>query len=347
MIKAPQILIVIIGLLVMSCSDSKNTSLESDDEAISIKTATVFERSYDKSLEYAGTFFANKEANLGTSMPGRVEKFHYPKGSFVRQGSVLVDLSSELLTQALIEYDAIKKDFERISRLRDKGSISEIEYDHVKAKYDASEVKTEMLRKNTCVVAPFDGIIADYLVEEGENYFFTLNLDQGYSNTSGILRLMQLNPLKVEIQVNEKDLSKIFVGQKVNVFCEAVSDDSISGTVSYIKPFLSTTSRTAGVEVQVPNYNNKIMPGMYAKVLIDYGSEMGTYVPVNAIYRQPGTPEDYVYVIKNDTAYRTRITRIKTEGEFVCVDGINSGDIVALEGKNKLNDGSLVKIIKN
>jgi membrane fusion protein (multidrug efflux system) len=74
---------------------------------------------------------------------------------------------------------------------------------------------------------------------------------------------------------------------------------------------------------------------------------MGTYVPVNAIYRQPGTPEDYVYVIKNDTAYRTRITRIKTEGEFVCVDGINSGDIVALEGKNKLNDGSLVKIIKN
>jgi membrane fusion protein (multidrug efflux system) len=67
----------------------------------------------------------------------------------------------------------------------------------------------------------------------------------------------------------------------------------------------------------IPNTKGKIMPGMNAEVFIDYGSESGMYVPVNAIFRQPGTPEDYVYVIKNDTAFLTRVTKILTEGEFV------------------------------
>ncbi|MDD4150672.1 MAG: efflux RND transporter periplasmic adaptor subunit [Bacteroidales bacterium] len=342
-------IILLLGMLLItaSCSNNETKEINESENKIPVKTSVAIERSYDKTLEYSGTFFANKEANLGTSMPGKIEKFYYPKGAYVNKGTLLVDLSSELLTQALIEYDAVKKDYERISRLRDKGSISEIEYDHVKAMFDASEIRTDMLRKNTSIVAPFDGVIAEYLIEEGENYFFTINLDPGYSNTSGVLRLMQLNPLKVEIQVGEKDISKINVGQEVRLCCDAVSTDMFTGTVSFIKPFLSTTSRTAGVEIQVSNYGGKIMPGMNAEVLIDYGSETGVYVPVNAIFRQPGTPEDYVYIVENDTAYRTRINKIKTEGEYVCVEGINKGSVVVLEGKNKLRDKSLVDVVKN
>ena len=342
-------IIILVGVmfLALSCSNKETNKVVESDNKIAVKTSIAIERSYDKTLEYTGTFFANKEANLGTSMPGKVEKFYYPKGTYVNKGSLLVELSSELLTQALIEFDAIKKDYERISRLRDKGSISEIEFDHVKAKFEASGVKTDMLRKNTSIIAPFDGVIADYLVEEGENYFFTLNLEPGYSNTSGVLRFMQLNPLKVEIQVGEKDISKIKVGQEVKVTCDACLNDTLIGKISFIKPFLSTTSRTAGVEIQVANHKGKIMPGMNSKVFIDYGSENGIYVPVNAIFRQPGTPEDYLYVIENDTAYRTRINKIKTEGEFVCVEGVEPGSVVVLEGKNKLKDKSLVNVVKN
>ncbi|MDD2387103.1 MAG: efflux RND transporter periplasmic adaptor subunit [Bacteroidales bacterium] len=343
-------IVILLGILflTLSCSNKETNDIdEIKDEKIPVKTSVAIKKSYDKTLEYSGTFFANKEANLGTSMPGKIEKFYYPKGTYVKKGTVLVDLSSELLTQALIEYDAIKKDYERIERLKEKGSISEIEFDHVKAKFDASKVKTDMLRNNTSIIAPFDGIIADYLVEEGENYFFTVNLEPGYSNTSGVLRLMQLNPLKVEIQVGEKDISKIHIGQEVRLSCDAVTNEFYTGKVSFIKPFLSTTSRTAGVEIQVSNYGGKIMPGMNAKVFVDYGSETGVYVPVNAVFRQPGTPEDYVYIVENDTAYRTRITKIKTEGEYVCVEGVKQESVVVLEGKNKLRDKSLVNIVKN
>jgi len=218
---------------------------------------------------FSGTFFPNKEANLGASLPGRIEKFHYQAGAYVKEGSLLVELSAEALLQALIENQALRKDYERVSRLKEKGSISEMDYDHLKAKLEASDIKTEMFRKNTSVTAPFDGVIVEYLVEEGENYFFSINIEPGYSHTSGILRLMQLNPLKVIIEVNEKDLHHFSKGRQVRVICDALNNKEVIGKVKYIRPILSTVSRTAKIEIEVPNPKNEIMPGMFAKVIVN------------------------------------------------------------------------------
>lgn len=339
--------IISIAFLVISCNSKKsNKSGNNGNGELPVKIGIAEIKQYNKTLEYAGTFFAGKEANLGTSMPGKVEKIYFEKGSFVKSGTVIAELSSELLTQALIEYETLKKDFERVSRLKEKGSLSEMEFDHIKAKFEASLAKTEMIKKNTSVIAPFDGIVADYLVEEGENYFFTLSLEPGYSNTSGIVRLMQLNPLKFEINVPENDISKLRLNQKIRVDCEAAGLKGITGTITNISPYLSTTTRTATVEISIANTGYKILPGMYGKAYIDYGTEAGIYLKSGAIYRQPGTPEDFVFVIKNGVAKKVRIDKIKSEGEYVIVEGINAGDTVALEGKNKLVEGSKVKIVR-
>lgn len=334
-------------LIMLASCNTKTEPKAEKENAIPISIAIVEEKSFDNTIELTGTFFANKEANLGASMPGKVEKFHYKAGSFVKQGDLLVELSAELLTQALIEYETIKKDFERVERLYQKGSVAEIEYDHLKAKLEASAAKTEMIRKNTSVAAPFDGIIVEYLMEEGENYFFNLSLEPGYSNTSGILRLMQLNPLTINIEVNEKDLKYIKEGDNVKVICEAYPELNLEGKISYIKPILSTISRTATVEVNIANPNLTIKPGMFAKVIITRSEQRAACVPINAIYRQPGTPEDYVFKIIDNTAYRVRINRLKTIGSWVAVDSVKAGDTVATNGKNRLIDGSRINIVKS
>jgi membrane fusion protein, multidrug efflux system len=126
--------ILLIFPLLIACGNKE--SKESVEKSYTeIKTDVAFEKAYSNSTEYSGTFFANKEANLGTSMPGKIEKYYYKPGTYVKSGTLLVELSSEVLTQALIEFDAIKKDFDRVSRLKDKGSISEIEFDHIKANW--------------------------------------------------------------------------------------------------------------------------------------------------------------------------------------------------------------------
>ncbi|HOE04309.1 MAG TPA: efflux RND transporter periplasmic adaptor subunit [Bacteroidales bacterium] len=333
-------------LLLVSCG-TKNKEAGKPQEIQNVNYAVAENRTFSDETEYSGTFLPNKEANLGSSMPGKVEKFYYSEGSFVTKGSLLVELSAELLTQALIEYEAIKKDYDRVSRLREKGSISEIDYDHLKAKLEASEVKTQMLKNNTSVIAPFDGIIVDYLVEEGENYFFNINLDPGYSNTSGILRLMQINPIVAEIQVNERDLIGIKKGQSVSVVCDALGSKEYKGTVRYIKPILSTTTRTAPVEIELNNSSGDLKPGMFARVVFSKHEISAVFIPVDAIYRQPGTPEDFVFVVTGGVVTRKPVKRLKTIDKWIAVDGIASGDTVVTQGKNKVKSGDRVNLKSN
>ncbi|MEA3447553.1 MAG: efflux RND transporter periplasmic adaptor subunit [Bacteroidota bacterium] len=331
-------------LLLFSCNNDGDQQEEKTDNRISVIAAIAEEKTYTRQLTFSGTVFPMREANLGSSMPGKIEQFYYPKGTYVNEGDTLVKLSSEMLTQAKIEYQALQKDFARIKRLYEKSSVSEMEYDHLKAKLDAARVKTEMLRKNTCVVAPFSGIIADYLLEEGENFFFTLAMEPGYSNTSGILRLMQLNPVKAEIEVNEKDLTHLNEGQTVNIVADAFPDKSYTGTIHFIEPMLSTMSRSATVEISVPNRGHQLKPGMYVRCIVDATQTSGVFVPIDAITRQQGAPYEHTYVVRGDSVIKQYINRLDTEGTIVRVDSVSAGDTIVTKGKNKLSNGSKITI---
>lgn len=160
-------LLAISALVLYSCG-SKQEETVTEAETVKVITVKAEERSYTPTKVFSGTVFANREANLGAALPGKVERIFFEEGQTVKKGDLIVELSDEMLTQAEIEYQALKKDYERVSRLREKGSISEMEYDHVKAKFEASEAKTQMVRKNTQVYAPFSGTLVERMMEEGE-----------------------------------------------------------------------------------------------------------------------------------------------------------------------------------
>jgi len=332
------------AIVLTSCSSKNDEQTEKDINVPLVKTVKVEERTFNPTLTFSGTVFANKEANLGATLPGKVEKIFFEEGQSVKKGDLIVELSDEMLTQALIEHETIKKDFERVSRLREKGSISEMEYDHVKAKYDASTAKVEMVRKNTQVYAPFSGIIAERMMEEGEIYFINPGLEPGYSMRSGIVRLMQLDPVKIKFEVNEKDLSKIRKGLPVEVRMDAFPGRTFKGNVDNIKPMLSTTTHSTPVEVAISNAKMEIKPGMFAFVDVKLPEIKSAVVPLRSIYRMPGTSEDYVFTVVNDTVHRVRVERVQTLGEYVAVNGVNAGTEIILEGKNRVNDGLKVKV---
>jgi membrane fusion protein (multidrug efflux system) len=271
-----------------------------------------------------------------------VEKIFFHKGKTVKKNELLVQLSNELYSQALIERNTLEKDFNRVARLHEKESISVQDYDHIKAKYEASKAKTKMLRKNSEIRAPFSGTIVDYLVLEGENFFFAPSLKAGYSHTSGIVQLMQLDILKVEIAVNEKEISKIKKGQIAQIKFDAYPQDKYKGIVKTINPILSTLTRTAKVELEINNSKRKIKPGMYANVNIELQKRKAIFIPLKAIYRLPGTGNDYVFVINNKIAKRVAIEKFETIGNLVAVKGIKKNVEIALAGKNKLRNLSKV-----
>lgn len=334
-------------LVLFGCKSGNDEKSNVEANIPLVSTVKVQEKSFNPKLSFTGTVFANKEANLGATLPGRVEKVFFEEGQSVRKGDLIVELSDEMLTQATIEYETIKKDFERVSRLREKGSISEMEYDHVKAKFEASKAKVEMVRKNTQVYAPFGGVIVERMMEEGEVYFINPGLDPGYSMRSGIVRLMQLDPVKVRFDVNEKDLQYVKKGLVAEITMDGIAGKTYIGKVVNIKPMLSTTTRSTTVEIQLSNTGLEIKPGMFANVVVNLPEIKASVIPLKTIYRQPGTSEDYVYMVKDEVVSRVRIKQLETLGDFVAVSGINAGVDIVLEGKNRVNNGLKVKVSNN
>lgn len=331
---------------------STKTTENSGHSAKSLATATKVtvhvakEMEYIPVLNFTGTAEANREAALGASIPGRVEKIHFSKGSYVPEGAVIAEMSDEMLIQAQIELEAIRKDFERISRLKEKESVSVMDYDHMKAKFDASQTKVNMLKKNTSITAPFGGVLTDITVQEGENYTFVPSVSSDLKMQSGILTIRQLNPLKIIIEVNEKEINSISRGQHADVVFDAYPDEPVSGKVSYISPVLSSVTRTAMVEVTITNREMKLKPGMFGRVSISMPQTTGVFVPVNALYRQQGTGENYLFmVVDQNRVTRRKVTRGESKGNLIRIPEISADEYVVVDGKNKLDDGSPIEIV--
>jgi len=335
--------LLIAGLIFSGCSEKKEMN-QNTAEAVKVRVVTATRGSINPELVYPATIQAGKEANLGASLPGRVEHVYYKEGDHVKKGALLAEMSGELYTQAMAEYEAVKKDYDRVERLKAKGSVTEQEYDHVKALYDGTSDKVEMLKKNTRIVAPFDGVIVDFIVQEGENYFFSPSLEPGYSMTSGIVKLMQIDPLKVTFDVNERNLSSVHKGMAVKFTAGALAD-TFTAKVSLIKPALSVLTRAATIEALVPNHHQKLLPGMSARVWIKLPEVKGVVVPVACLIHRAGSDEEYVIQIVDGKARITPVTRLCMEGETAIVTGVEDGAKVAITGKDRLYEGTAVSVV--
>lgn len=345
MIKMKRIMVPGAMLLIMlSCTQQNKVEIKNTEAKTPVSVVRSESRQFTPEIELSGTAYADKEANLGAALPGRVEKTYFPEGSHVKKGDLLVSLSGELYTQALVEFSAIEKDYERVSRLSEKGSVSLQEYDHVKAMYDALKSKVEMMKKNAEIIAPFSGTIVEYLVNEGENFSFNLNLEPGYSRTSGILRLMKLDPIQVKTEVNEKDLGKLKKGEPAIITFDAIPSTVFKGKISSTEEVLSTITHTATVKIEVANSTEKIKPGMFAHVKIEMNHVTAVSVPLNAVYRQPGTGDDYLFIAENSSARIQKIEVLWMDNGAVGVNGIDNGSMIITNGKEKLHDGSKIEI---
>ena len=152
------ILISLLIIVIAGCSP-KEEEQQQVIKNIAVKTTQAELRSWTPYIELSGTAFARKEANLGASLPGRLEKYYFDEGQSVKEGELIASLSAELLNQALAEYNAVLKDFERVERLEEKGSVSTQKLDHLKAKLKASEARVKQYRQSAEIHAPFSGII--------------------------------------------------------------------------------------------------------------------------------------------------------------------------------------------
>ncbi len=82
---------------------------------------------------------------MSTAFPGRIESLKVSRGAHVFKGQLVAELSDEMLIQAVVAYETLKTDYERLTRLLAKGSVSQVDFDHLKAKFEAAEARKKKL----------------------------------------------------------------------------------------------------------------------------------------------------------------------------------------------------------
>ncbi|MFA3782887.1 efflux RND transporter periplasmic adaptor subunit [Melioribacteraceae bacterium 4301-Me] len=336
------ILIIFLSLLVYTnCSKKENVQNKNSSEVIPVDVTVVKKSTIQRDIELIGTLAAWKEANLGAQATGRIEKIYVDEGSRVKEGDLLFEMDDTQLAQAKIQYQLAKDNYERLKPLFETGSISQSQFDQVKAAYETAQKTYNLLLTNTQFRAPFSGVITAKKLNDGEVFL----LAPGGVGAPTIVSLMQINPLKLLLNVSETNLRDIKMNQTVEVSSEVYPNEIFKGYITKINPAINPASRTFEVEVKIPNSEERLHPGMFVSAKILIGTTEGIIIQRSAALKQLGSSAYYGFIVKNNIAKRVELTLGKEFDSLVEITkGLNEGDYLVTRGQGLLKDGSKVEI---
>lgn len=196
---------------------------------------------------------------------------------------------------------------------------------------------------NTRLVAPFAGYISQRNLDAGA----AVSAGSSGTNTSslGILMVQDIRTVKVQVEVPERQIARVVPGIPVRLAVDPYTGEVFTGVVSRVVHALDPRSRTMGVEVDIPNPEGKLKPGMFARVDIVVAKRPGALaIPVEAIRLGDGQPS--VVTVKGGAAEFTRIELGVADGGWVEVTkGLGEKDAVVLQGKDLVKAGQKVKAV--
>jgi len=187
------------------------------------------------------------------------------------------------------------------------------------------------------VESPIAGIVGRVLVDIGANV----------SSQTAIALVVDMDKVKVYLDVPEKYLPDVSVGMPASVNVEAYPEETFSGNVVRISPVVDTATRTSQVEISIDNKAHKLYSGMYAKVKMVTREFPGALVVLKeAVLGKE--PQQYVYVVKEQKAEIKDIKAGVRQGPYMQIEeGLAAGDKVVIMGQQRLYEGAPVLAEEN
>ena len=194
---------------------------------------------------------------------GVVQEILFEEGQRVNKGDVLVRLDETKLAAQLAEAEALfnlsQVNYERSKTLAKDNLIPSSELDQAAASFNLNRATLELKRrqlKETRVAAPFSGVISSRNVSPG----------QVIGRDATLTWLVDLDVVKVEINVPERFVDQLKPGQKVELGVAAFPNRKFAGEVYFVAPFIDPSTRTALVKARLPNPQRELKPGMFANL---------------------------------------------------------------------------------
>lgn len=334
--------IILATMSVVACGGKggEKAATTTAKEAEKVKVQTLESERIAKTLELSSTLEGYETMNIAPSLTGHIEHIYVEVGSRVQKGTMLVRMDQTQLNTTRINLASTKTEFDRVSALKQSGSISQQVYDQTKAGYEQLVENEKFLEQNTFVKAQFAGVISAKYYEDGEMYA-----------GQPILTLTQISRLKAIINIPETYFPLVKQGMKVEVESDIYPGEVFPATIEIVYPTIDAASHTFQAKLNIPNASEKIRPGMYVRTRLGVGEVDAIVVPYQSVLKLTGSNDRYVFVADGNTARRVAVTlgqRFDDRIEIIPVEAgaLKAGDRLVVTGQARLVDGATLEIVE-
>ncbi|MCX6301325.1 MAG: efflux RND transporter periplasmic adaptor subunit [Bacteroidia bacterium] len=345
--------ILISGLIITGCSSKTNNPVAPGNDsvtaevkaAIPIKVLTLAKTKIARTIDYTATILPFEEVNMAPSTPGRIDKIYVEVGDKVNKGDKLFLMDRTQLYQLKLQLANLEKDLSRLDTLLRSGSAKQQQYDQMKTQYEVTRTNVDFMEQNTLLKAPFTGIVTGKYFENGEMYSGTPTTQSG---RSAVVTVMQVNPLKINVAVSEQYYPLIKIGMKAIIIADVYENETFTGKVFRIAPTISSATRSFVTEVELPNRNDLLKPGMFVRVSMNLGEVETFVVPAGTVLLQEGTNVRYVFIENQGDAERVEVLigkRFDDQLEIIS-ENLKEGDNLVSEGQSRLLNNDKIEVVK-
>jgi membrane fusion protein (multidrug efflux system) len=239
-----------------------------------------------------------KEIELAFQVPGVLESFNFEEGEKIQEGDIIASLVQR---DALLKLKYAETELNKQQKLFELGAISQMKLDQTKLEYESA--KSELDKTNIYAVS--NGVLGSKLKDIG-SYVNPGNVGEHIGTFLDIMKVY------AEFNIIEKDMPKIALGQKAEVFVDAFPTKSFNGTVDRIAPLIEGRSRTQVIKVELDNKDEMLKPGMFVRSLIaTYEKKDALVIPSSALKKKE--QEYFIYIVNKEEPKKEAATEKKQE----------------------------------
>lgn len=311
----------------------------------SVTSAIATKEQWQRTLDAVGSLQSHQGITVRSEIEGRIVKVAFDSGARVKAGDVLVETDTASEDALLAGYEASSRlaelNLERARELQKNSSNTRADVDTAEAtaaqaRANIAETRATLAKKR--IVAPFDGRLGLRLV----------NVGQFLNKGDAVVTLEAIDPIYADFTLPQQDVTNLKVGLPVRVSIDAFPDRTFEGSVEAVDPRVDADTRSLRVRAIVPNKDEILRPGMFARVSVLLPDRLDVIVvPATSIVYSPYGNSVYVVARKSgEPAAEQRFITVgpKRGDQASLLSGVKPGEEVVTAGQTKLRPGVSVKV---
>jgi len=332
-----------------------------------VDVATVSKAALFEDMQVVGNLTGNATVQIVPKVSGRLEAVNVRIGDTVSQGQVIArvedneireqvrqaeaafEVSKATIRQRQADLRFAQTNLDRARSLYDRQLVPKQSLDDADARHQAAAAQLELAQAqnaqsaarlqelritlaNTSIRSPVTGYVGARFLDQG-----------GFASANQpVASVVDIRLLRLVANLVERDLKRVPTGTRAVVEVDAFPGETFNGRVSRVAPIFDPQTRTAQMEIEVPNPAGRLKPGMYARVSLRVAEKPDALsVPRNALVERPG--ERGLFVVDGQNArYRKVDVGIQGPDKVEIAAGVREGERVVTTGAGALRDGDRI-----